>query len=188
MKLPKFKQPVTQLPLWPIEITGHGHCRTIIGNFAENLTIHFLHGLRYRTDATADYCPDVFAHDAHFEVKAAGRTNQTFIYAGRLDRDRWFSTQYPLFYAIWHHGCDTKRASSVREVEMEFLHTLRSLYIIPFAEIDAIAATIPVTKLNSRYGGSDTNPRYGAGYRIPISRVRRSLHLEIKFERSTSLF
>jgi hypothetical protein len=188
MQLPGFKDASTQLTLWDEPLGGHGHVRTVIGDFSEQLTVKFLKGRRYRTDCTADYCPDIFACDLFLEVKAAGRSNQTFVYAGRLQRDLEFSLDHPLYYAIWHHGADTKQVHSVYALRCQFLATLRTLYLVPFAEIYAIAQTIKPTSLNSKYGHSDTNPIYGMGYRLPLALIRKRQHLPIHFKASKELF
>ncbi len=189
MRLPKFKDDAEQRTFWEDSLGGHGHVRTIIGDFAELLTVRLISGRRYRTDCTADYCPDLFALDSYFEVKAAGRSNQTFIYEGRLERDAAFAKQYPLFYVIWHHGANTLHASTPQEVRYLFLKSLKTVYFIPFSEIYDLSDTLPVEKLNSKYGGSDTNPRYGAGYRINIKDIKhKTNHLAFQFKPSTSLF
>jgi len=165
--------------MWDEPLGNHGHCRTVLGDFAETLTAKLLRGKRYRTDSRCAYCPDVFALGAWFEVKAAGRTNQTFVYAGRLEKDRAFSRDRQLYYVVWHHAAETIQARTKDDLRRLFLASLKAIYVIEFAEIDAIAATIPVCRLNSKYGHSDTNPAYGAGYRIPLSRIRQRPHLTL---------
>lgn len=188
--LPGFKNNEVQSRLWDELLGNHGHCRTVLGDFAESLTAKILRGRRYRTDSRSEYCPDVFALGAWFEVKAAGRTNQTFVYAGRLAKDRTFSASRQLYYVIWHHAAETRTCRTKDDLRRLFLSSLKCIYVVEFAEIDAIAATIPATRLNSKYGHSDSNPTYGSGYRIPLSRVvaRPHLTLSIAHERQGVLF
>ncbi|MGV3485382.1 MAG: hypothetical protein ACO1RT_13270 [Planctomycetaceae bacterium] len=151
---------------------GHGHIRTLIGNWAEELTIHALGGRRHRTDCRYDYCPDISSNGCFIECKAAGRTNQTFIYAGRLEKDWRFSRECPLMYCIWHHGAKTTAHEYVSQLFADFLASLRSIFIVPFWALYTICRRRPCEKLNSKYGSSDSNSDYGAGYRVNLSMLR----------------
>lgn len=188
MALPGFKSDDEQGSLWERPLTGHGSCRASLGDFAERLTARILHGRRYRTDSRCNYCPDVFALGAWFEVKTAGRNNESFVYQGRLEKDRRFAEQRQLYYVIWHHAADTKACLTHADLRRSFLMSLKAVYVLPFAEVDAVAQSVTVTKLNSKYGKSDTNPVYGAGYRLPIKMLKCRQCLTLSVERSSLLF
>lgn len=182
MILPSFKSSERQAFLWDDPMGNHGHARTVLGDFAEELTARFVGGKRFKTDSRADYCPDVFGLGAYFEVKSAGRSNQTFVYEGRLEKDRWFAKEHSLFYAVWHHAANTKLASTEADLQRLFLASLRSLIVVPFDTISVLAGRFGRTPLNSKYGHSDSNQLYGAGYRIPVSALRSGQCLEIPFK------
>lgn len=184
--LPKFKEEQPRLFAEPIG--NHGHVRTVIGDFAEALTAKLFKGRRYRTDSRSDYCPDVKALDTYFEVKAVGRTKHTFIYQGRLEKDLAFSRSNKLAYVFWCHNIDSKFCYDSFELRCMFLATLTKILVVPFEVVYETARLSPVTKLNSKYGHSDTNPIYGAGYRIPISRIMKFPHTELVVRRSEELF
>lgn len=149
-----------------VPLTGHGQVRTLLGKWAEWLTVGLFNGKRHKTDSTCDYCPDVSVSGNFIECKAAGRTNQTFVYRGRLDHDWLFARDHPLFYCIWHHATDTKAHATAFSLCREFIATLRGLIVVPFWAFYSIARRRPCEKLNSKYGSSDSNPTYGAGYRV----------------------
>lgn len=163
-----FKSSATQLTLWDMPLGNHGHVRTVLGDFVEDLTAMLFGGRRHKTDCTKDYCPDVSVveRDLYLECKAAGLSRQTFIYAGRIERDRKFAAHHGLYYAIWHHRARTVLASTVSELQQLFLASMQCIYVVPFAVIDALCKS--PQKLNSKYGHSDTNPVYGSGYRIRL--------------------
>lgn len=190
--LPNFKPSDEQLVLFQqhIVLGNHGHVRTILGDFAENLTAKIFNGKRYITDSRCKYCPDVWIDAGlYLEVKTIGRSNHTFIYEGRLEKDRQFYDQgNMLYYVLWHHSADTKVCTDDFELKSLFLSKLKRIVIIEFPEMEAAAKLSPVTKLNSRYGHSDSNPTYGAGRRIPIKRVMGMRHLEIPVMPSSNLF
>lgn len=182
MRLPSFKSIERQSFLWDDAIGNHGHARTVLGDFAEDLTAKLLRGRRYKTDCRAEYCPDIGALDAYFECKTAGRSNQTFVYEGRLEKDRRFASEHPLFYVVWHHSANTLVAASSRDLQRLFLATLKQILVVPFGGIDQLAGKFGKTPLNSKYGHSDTNPIYGAGYRIPVSALLTVEHMTIAIE------
>ncbi len=146
---------------------GHAHARNILGYFVEDLTAKLFNGQRYRTDSRCEYCPDVFARGIYLECKAAGRSNQTFIYSGRLEKDRAFSALNELVYVVWHHSAYTKLAETVSELRALFLAKMKAIYVVPFAFIDAICRQLEPEPLNSKYGGTD-RVTYGSGYRINV--------------------
>jgi len=187
-KLPGFKSADSQGVMWDRPLTGHGSCRALIGDFAETLTARLLRGKRYRTDSRCKYCPDVYALGSWFEVKAAGRNHETFVYAGRLEKDRRFAADHNLFYVIWHHRARTLTADSREDLQRLFLWNLQAVYVVPFAVIDEVAAAVTATPLNSKYGKSDTNPTYGSGYRLPIKRLAQSGCLTIDVQIVRELF
>ena len=180
MPLPKFK-PEHQPRLFTEPLGNHGHVRTLLGDIAERLTARLFNGRRYRTDCRSDYCPDVTAGGLFFEVKTIGNSNHTFVYEGRLEKDRRFwDAGNNLSYVLWNHGVVSRVCQDVFELECMFLATLKSIIVVSFPFLEQAAKMSPVTKLNSKYGHSDANPVYGAGYRIPISRVLALPHYEIE--------
>lgn len=157
---------------------NHGHCRTIIGDFIEVVTARVFGGKRCRCTGTADYCPDVKVGDIYIECKAMGNSNQTMIYDGRLEKDHVFAQSHNLFYAIWSHNVSTKSVDTVEDLQRKLLAGLEWCALIPFDQIDQICLWSKPGKLNSKYGGSQDNPLYGSGYRIP----RRFIEPWILFE------
>lgn len=170
MILSKPKCKVVQPYLFDVLLGNHGHVRTVIGNLCERLTVERFPGaVQHRTDSRCDYCPDISWQSMYFEVKAAGRTRQTFIYEGRLHKDREFNKHHNLWYIVWHHLAKTKSVDTVRGLEELVLKMMKAVYVVPFSAIDAICQTMRPEKLNSKYGpGGNT---YGSGYRIPVKRL-----------------
>lgn len=161
--------------LWD-DLGNHGHVRTVVGALAERLTAKLVGGKIHKTDSTADYCPDVSVNGTYFESKAVGRSNQAFVYGGRLEKDRAFATSHRLVYVIWNHAADSKVVSSITDLERLVLSTMRRLYVVPFAAIDRVCAGMTPDKLNSKYGGSSDRPEYGSGFRISLSLLDRWVH------------
>jgi hypothetical protein len=172
MKISAPKSPWKQAQMFDLPIGNHGHIRTIIGDTVENLTCRVFGGVRHKTQSTADYCPDISIPAArpilYLECKAAGLSNQTFVYEGRLEKDRIFSKANELLYVIWWHKLATKTIQTEGELRSKLLESFRGLYIIRFKYIDQLAKAIPATPLNSHYGHSDTNKLYGSGIRLPL--------------------
>ncbi len=158
--------------LWEEPLRGHGHCRTVIGDLAERLTIRRFGGVRLKTDSRCDYCPDIKWNWQYVECKAVGRTKQAFVYAGRLEKDREFALGHSLVYVIWHHLAETKRATTVQELERLVERNLQALYVVPFEFISALCDVLPIEKLNSKYGRHGSQ-EYGSGYRFPLSKLER---------------
>lgn len=176
-----FKDAYEQPLLWDEELDlgdrkRHGRVRTVVGALAERLTARLVGGRVHKTDCTSSYCPDVSAGGVYFESKAVGRSGQVFVYAGRLDKDREFARRHRLVYVVWNHGADSKLADTVAGVERLVLTTMQAVYVVPFCAVDAACAAVEPSKLNSRYGGSDSRPEYGSGYRVPLSRFDRWVH------------
>jgi hypothetical protein len=190
--LPGFKSNDEQLVLFQqhIVLGNHGHVRTILGDFAESLTANLFEGYRYRTDSRCKYCPDITTRSGiYLEVKTLGKSNHTFIYEGRLKKDRaFYDAGNKLFYVLWHHSADTRICTDDFELKCLFLSTLKRIVLVEFPVMETVAKMSAVTKLNSKYGHSDSNPTYGAGYRIPISRILKAKHLEIDITLDRKLF
>jgi len=102
------------------------------------------------------------------ECKAAGNSKQTFIYAGRVEKDRKFAEERVLYYAIVHHGLNTKDYETVEELQRALFPKLKCLYFVPFDEIDRLC--VKEEPLNSGYGGTDRRT-YGSGFRIPLGKL-----------------
>jgi hypothetical protein len=187
-RLPKAKVSNPQTFLWEQPIGNHGHVRTTLGDFAEDLTALLFHGTRLRTDSRADYCPDIFVEDGiYLECKTSGLSRQTFVYEGRLNKDREFAASHHLLYVVWCHSLATNESKTIEELKRQFLLSINCIYLIPFSEIDRIALENAPVKLNSHYGHSDTNPVYGSGYRIPISKFASCIHQKIEWSTAWTL-
>jgi hypothetical protein len=171
LKISGIKNTCVQLTMFDEPLGGHGHIRTLIGDWAEDLTAWFFNGIRRKTDSRCDYCPDVSVSGGFIECKAAGQTRQTFVYSGRLDRDWVFSQSHRLWYCIWHHDVKTKSFDFVSELLRAFIVSLKAVYVVPFWAFYSVARSRPCVRLNSKYGGSDKNPTYGAGYRVNLSNL-----------------
>ena len=105
----------------------------------------------------------------YFESKAVGINRYTFIYAGRLDKDREFAKDRELNYVVWYHVADTRFAETVEELERLVLHKLVSCWVVPFSVIDNLCANLKIEKLNSKYGRTRDYPKiYGSGCRLPV--------------------
>ena len=173
VKISELKTKLRQPMLFDEPLGNHGHVRTLIGEWAEQITAYVFEGNRHRTDSTADYCPDVSTSEGYIECKAAGRSRQTFIYGGRLDKDTAFANGHPLSYCIWTHSADSKQAATVSQLRRMFFGSLTGYVLIPFWNLHRIALAQPITRLNSKYGNSNSNPTYGSGYRIPLRLLDR---------------
>lgn len=164
----------TQRLLFERMLGNHGHRRCVVGALIERLTALTFGGRRHKCTGLAEYCPDVSIDEKIFlECKAMGRSRQTFVYAGRLEKDRRFANEYELYYVIWHHKVDTTIATTVEELEMLILSKLQWVAVIPFDHVEQLCLRLRngPTKLNSGYGsgyGSPSNKLYGSGYRIPM--------------------
>lgn len=174
--VPGLRSPVSQGMLWEVPMGGHAVARNVIGDLCERLTARMVGGVRHKTDARFAYCPDVSARGVYYESKAAGRGNQTFVYGGRLDKDREFARQHRLVYVVWRHGARTLECGTVEELERMVLATMKRAYVVPFAVVDAACAVMVPDRLNSAYGGSDERPEYGSGYRLPLRLFDRWVH------------
>jgi hypothetical protein len=151
-------------------LAGPGEVRNAVGDLMERLTASWFGGVRHKTQSNCDYCPDVSAGGEFYESKGVGKSGNTFIYGGRLVKDREFvATGHRLWYAVWHHRATTTGLETREAVERAVLASLRSLYVVPFAAVDDICRGIRPTPLNSKYGGSDKRPAYGSGYVIRLS-------------------
>ena len=108
-----------------------------------------------------------------------GRSDHTFIYEGRLVKDHAFAQSHLLYYLLWHHHADTADAATDHDLRTLFLENLLGIYCVAFADILEIAQSTSRTKLNSKYGHSDTNLAYGHGYRLPLNRILTRPHLNL---------
>lgn len=150
---------------------NHGLVRTVIGNYYEDKTAKLFQGTVHRTDSRCDYCPDVSACNKFYEVKAVGNSGQAFIYAGRLVKDIRFAEDHALYYCIWRHSVKTQLVNTVAELKAKLATSTLGYMLVPFSDVLMLCRASQVTKLNSKYGGSDSNPRYGSGYRISVSKL-----------------
>jgi hypothetical protein len=186
LKLPNVKR--EQLRLFAEPLGNHGTVRTTLGDFAERLVAKLLNGQRYKTDSRCKYCPDVKAMGKFFEVKAVGRTRESLIYEGRLEKDLLFSQTNELYYVFCCHSVDSKVCRDSFELQCMFMATLGSIVVAPFESVYEAAMMSEVTRLNSSYGHSDTNKVYGAGYRLPMKRLTKFSHLRLSINSSEELF
>lgn len=169
MKISGLRSDWRQPLLFPENLGNHGHVRNVIGELAEELTAHYVSGRRHKVQGNVIYCPDVSRREGFFESKAAGNSNQTFIYGGRLEKDRNFAMSgNRLWYVIWHHEAASKGVETTEALRSLVLQKTRKVYVVPFLVMDNICGEITPDKLNSKYGGSDSRPIYGTGYRIPL--------------------
>lgn len=145
---------------------NHGLIRTVIGEFFED------NGVRHRTDSRCDYCPDVSSDAGYFEVKAVGLSKQMLVYAGRLEKDFEFCKSKNLWYYVWSHNVATNRVRTVAELKKMLSVSILASYVVPFMELYRICKESSITKMNSAYGHSDTNPVYGSGYRVSLSKLK----------------
>lgn len=160
-----------QLLLFDRPLGNHGHRRFIIGNLTEELIASLFNANRHKLDSSCDYCPDLSIESLFIECKAAGRNKETFIYQGRLEKDREFSKSHNLMYAILHHTTNTLLSDTVEELETDFLMSIQCLYLVPFEVIDNIASSLPEEKLNSKYGRHANRQLYGSGVRLRLSMI-----------------
>lgn len=169
MRLPA-KRPLVRQLRFELPLGSHAYARNILGDFVEELTAKLFRGRRLRTDPRCDYCPDVEARGLYVECKSAGRKRQTFIYSGRLEKDRAFASEHQLVYIIWHHSAYTMEAETDVELRCLFLSRLRSIYIVPFSFIDRLLRGREAKPLNSGYGGTCLKT-YGSGFRISLGEL-----------------
>jgi hypothetical protein len=181
MKISTVRKPNKQLWLFDVDdyrstfmvdgSVNHGLVRTVIGTYYEEQTAKVFGGVVHKTDSRCDYCPDVSACNKFYEVKAVGNSGQAFIYAGRLVKDIKFAEQNDLYYCVWRHSVKTQLVSTVAELKAKLATSTLSYMVVPFSDVLMICRQSTLTKLNSKYGGSDSNPRYGSGYRIPVTKL-----------------
>lgn len=172
MKLPALKHPKRQLTLWETPLGNHGSVRYFVGDLIEEMSANLLGGVRYKTDSTCEYCPDVRAAGLFVECKGVGQSGQAFIYKGRLERDEAFSRQHPLAYLIWHHDAKPSEFTTVEQLRRSLPDHLKATYLIPFPAIKELCTAAKEYRLNTVYGRTREYPTvYGTGYRFPISRL-----------------
>lgn len=178
-----------QLTFWDEPLGNHGHVRTVIGRLVEELTAEFVGGKRHRTDSQSVYCPDVsrrhiltdygvclFDTAQYFESKSAGNSKQTFVYTGRLVKDRAFvDLGNELYYVVWHHRAHSKEAKTISQLEWLVGERMREVYVVPFGAFEAVCLSLKVEPLNSQYYGPaatrDQKETYGSGYRVPLKLI-----------------
>lgn len=193
---PPLPNPIhTQLDLFFLSkpLGNHGHVRTTLGSFAELLTCKLFDASRHQQSSTFNYCPDISKYlpysnrRLYIECKTCGRTNQTFIYSGRLLKDLEFSRKNILYYAIYSHNTDTLHSDTVEDLQYLFLKNLKCLYFVPFEVIYEQAMSSPACKLNSKYGRSDKYPEnYGEGRRISLKNLEEYIMIEFQFNLTDS--
>lgn len=186
MRISGLKSAERQLLLWERPLAGPGGVRNAVGDLMERLTAIWVGGVHHKTQSNCDYCPDVsgpyydvtdedmggenFTGTQYYESKGAGRAGNTFIYGGRLAKDREFvASGRRLTYVIWHHRATTAGMETHEQVERAVLASLQAVYVVPFIVIDEICRLITPVPLNSKYGGSDKRPEYGSGYVIRLA-------------------
>ena len=174
MKISQLKSNNIQLRLFDDPLISHAYVRNYLGNFVEDLTAYFFNGERHKTDSRCDYCPDVSISPSetvskriYLECKSVGKGGQVFVYSGRIEKDIEFSNTFSLFYVIWHHKTQTRKASTARELKTLFLQNLCSTYLVPFSVIHEKLMTAKKMKLNSGYGGTNREV-YGDGRRFSV--------------------
>lgn len=186
MKLSGYKSQNQQLRLWDEPLGNHGHVRTVLGAFAEELTASLFGGRRHRTMTGVDYCPDVSVGEVYLEVKTMGRSLQTWIYSGRLEKDIAFSAAYPLLYCIWKHATDSSQAVTVDGLKDLFLRSLQAVYLVPFSTMHQISQAAPRTPCNSKYYGKHNCPSdslYGEATRIKLADIESFPHYCLELDR-----
>lgn len=170
--------------LWKDKVLNHGLVRTLIGDYYEKRTATHFQGSIHKTDCRCDYCPDISYGDPiqYLEVKACGNSNSVLIYEGRLLKDLQISKELSLTisYCVWKHSVETKTHNTARELIDALTQQTLAMYLIPLQSIKEICNKLPVIKLNSKYGSSDSNPTYGSGYRIPIKKLNQFISQEPK--------
>ena len=145
-----------------------GRARYIIGRVVEELSAERLNGVRHLTDSRCEYCPDVTADGRFYECKAVGKSNQLFVYKGRLEKDSVFDQHHDFSYIIWKHNFSVETQLTVTELENGIRQSIQAVYIVPFRTIRNALLSKPLVKLNSNYGGGKKEV-YGSGYRCALS-------------------
>lgn len=184
MKLSGYKTLERQQTLWPDPLGNHGHSRHVLGNLFEELTAALVGGRRHKTDSRCDYCPDVSAGGIYYESKGAGRNGETFVYSGRLEKDREFAREHSLVYCVWSHRASVLGCSTVAELEARVLGDLRAVYLVPFGALDMLCSGLRTEPLNSAYGKGHQGKGskvYGSGKRIRLALL--SDYLVLKWDR-----
>lgn len=202
MIISPLKTSYQQGRLFPEPIGNHGHVRYVLGNLAERLTAKLLGGNLHKDatgyycpDVSVSFkCPDVpdwfvdayksaglieqdyqprqMTKSIYLEVKASGKSGQTFVYSGRLEKDLDLTMEgHILWYAIWQHGVDTKQAETVQDLQDLFLCNLRAFYLVPFEVIYILAQQAGEVPLNGSYGKHSAEKIYNSGYRITMSKL-----------------
>ena len=173
MQISGYRPTAHQGRLWSEPLGGHGHCRTILGEVAQEATAALVGGRQHKTQGNVDYCPDVSAGQIFYECKAVGSSSQAFVCAGRLEKDRLFAADHTLIYALWHHRARIADYPDDDALRAAFYATLRGVYLVPFAQFAALCAERPVEKLNSQYGKKcrERSPgdMYGQGIRLQMT-------------------
>ncbi len=182
VKISTIKSINRQQRLFEQPMNGHAQSRNVLGEIVEDLAAALFNGVRHKTDCRCDYCPDVSIpmlnswgsvyERIYLECKSAGRNRETFIYKGRLIKDRKFAANHLLFYVIFHHQTVTKQASTAEDLHALFLQAMQCIYFIPFSVIDEIASSQKIKRLNSGYGGTDRKT-YGSGFRLKLSKFEK---------------
>ena len=90
----------------------------------------------------------------------------------RLEKDWEFAKDHQLFYFVWSHQVSTTEVSTIAELKRCLARQTRGYAVCPFEFVYALCKQKPPTKINSKYGGSDSRATYGEGYRVNLGALK----------------
>jgi hypothetical protein len=160
-------------------LVGPGEARHLCGEFFERGAAELAGAVRYRTDGTAEYCPDLGYGPDFIEAKAVGNSNRVLAYERRLERDaRLVAEGHGLWYWIFHHEANALTAKTRRELYAMLAGHFRWSLALPWRLLRPILMaaplkrlnTSPVTKAGERRGYG--KPDYWLGRSPPLAALR----------------
>lgn len=133
MRLPKDKLIDRQLTMFPPEDIDLKPlaARYYTGDFFEALTAAVTKGVRLRTDAMADICPDVRLRENLFiEVKSIGKNGSVIFYETRRDVAERFVEESDMVLFLWHHGASVDENMTLSGLHHSLASGIKSLTVI----------------------------------------------------------
>lgn len=161
-------------------ITSKGEARWACGEFFEQAISEVTGGVRLRTDATCDICPDIQFNTVTFgECKAVGRNGAVIFYCHRVEKDQRFmeSTGNQIVYWFWQHTYPVLGAETFEELNRGLAANTKRLLIVD-AELLARGTRLKEPRIvNSGFTVDGRNTGYGkngsgSGWTIRLSFFR----------------
>lgn len=114
------------------DLKSYAQSRPYIGDFYEEATRALMGGVRLRTDAQSEICPDIVlpSLDAYVEVKSVGRGNSRTIYEHRIEKYKWLASRHPVYFAFWFHSMDCTELTTLFKLQADLAASTQCVCVI----------------------------------------------------------